>query len=378
VLYRNGQVRSPVSPFATALLVQNGEIAWVGTEDAAEDMARAAAVVVDLADAWVAPGFVDAEVTVRAAATHPGDTPAQRWLLDEAARLGVVALHALSGHEWDSAADADALLRCAAERRGPAVRPYAAEPIQADSSGVLARVSDLGRFGVAATLRAATDAGQQVAFQADEDQDLDELAAGLLAAAEQLDPGRLVAGRHRVHGADRCPDPTLATLVRFGVAVVLRPTVATDGARYGALAAAGLPLAMTSAAARGPLDPWAAMRSVTGLSARAAFSAATRGGYRAARTDGDGSGELAPGAPATFVIWALSGELVVDAPDDRVARWSTDPRAGVAGLPDLSLPDPRALRTVIKGGVAYDADELSVTTRRAVTQHAHSKHNRRT
>jgi hypothetical protein len=45
----------------------------------------------------------------------------------------------------------------------------------------------------------------------------------------------------------------------------------------------------------------------------------------------------------------------VQTPDERVAAWSTDPRAGVPGLPDLS-PDielPVCLRTVVRGQVVH-------------------------
>jgi predicted amidohydrolase YtcJ len=127
---------------------------------------------------------------------------------------------------------------------------------------------------------------------------------------------------------------------------------------YAALAAAGVALALGSDAPVTPLDPWGTVRAAvahrtagSGLSARAAFSAHTRGGWRAARVEG--VGELAPGAPATFAVWALPGELVVQTPDDRVSAWSTDPRSGVAGLPDLSGPDPTCLRTVVRGRVVW-------------------------
>ncbi len=55
-LYRRGRVRSSADPFATALLVDGGTVAWVGGEAAAD--ALPADVVVDLDDAWVAPAFV--------------------------------------------------------------------------------------------------------------------------------------------------------------------------------------------------------------------------------------------------------------------------------------------------------------------------------
>jgi hypothetical protein len=56
-------------------------------------------------------------------------------------------------------------------------------------------------------------------------------------------------------------------------------------------------------------------------------------------------------------VWALPDELVVQVPDDRVSAWSTDPRAGVAGLPDLTGPDPTCLRTVVRGDAVWSAEE---------------------
>ncbi len=63
---------------------------------------------------------------------------------------------------------------------------------------------------------------------------------------------------------------------------------------------------------------------------------------------------LAPGAPATFAVWATD-EVVVQAPDERVARWSTDPRGAVPGLPDLSPETalPVCLRTVVRGTTIF-------------------------
>jgi predicted amidohydrolase YtcJ len=129
---------------------------------------------------------------------------------------------------------------------------------------------------------------------------------------------------------------------------------------YAALAAAGVALALGSDAPVTPLDPWGTVRAAvehrtpgSGLSARAAFTAHTRGGWRAARVEG--AGELAPGAPATFAVWDLPGELVVQTPDARVSAWSTDPRSGVAGLPDLAGPDPTCRVTVVAGREVWRA-----------------------
>ena len=172
--------------------------------------------------------------------------------------------------------------------------------------------------------------------------------------------------------------PLIAALARYGVVASVQPVFdARWGGRegmyaerlgadraaplnpYAAMAGAGVALALGSDSPVTGLDPWGAVRSAvahrtpgSGLSARAAFAAHTRGGWRAAREDG--TGDLVPGAPATFAVWDVAGELVVQTPDDRVAGWSTDPRAGVAGLPDLAGPDPACRLTVIAGTPVFD------------------------
>lgn len=63
-LYRGGVVHSPADPFAEALLVEDGTIAWLGADDTADGFADRADEVVDLDGALVTPGFVDAHVHV--------------------------------------------------------------------------------------------------------------------------------------------------------------------------------------------------------------------------------------------------------------------------------------------------------------------------
>jgi hypothetical protein len=55
-----------------------------------------------------------------------------------------------------------------------------------------------------------------------------------------------------------------------------------------------------------------------------------------------------------------AGVLAVDAPDERVARWSTDPRAAVPGLPDVApgTPLPTCLATWRRGRVLFDGGAL--------------------
>ena len=128
---------------------------------------------------------------------------------------------------------------------------------------------------------------------------------------------------------------------------------------FSRLAAAGVVLAFGSDTPVTAIDPWATVKAAVhhktegfGISPRAAFVAHTRGGWRAVGRDD--AGMLVPGAPADYAVWR-TGELVVQAPDDRVARWSTDPRSGTPGLPDLTpgADLPVCLRTVVLGQTVY-------------------------
>ena len=127
------------------------------------------------------------------------------------------------------------------------------------------------------------------------------------------------------------------------------------------LASQGVPLALGSDAPVTGLDPWVSVRAAvnhhtsgSAVSARAAFAAATRGGWRAGGVRDGLTGSLVPGAPASYVVWD-AGPLEVHAPRDAVQRWSTDPRSRVPALPRLGPTDalPRCRRTVHRGAVVY-------------------------
>lgn len=62
VLLRRGEVHSPADPFATAMVVEHGHVAWVGSEGAADAFADGVDHVVDLDGALVTPAFTDAHV----------------------------------------------------------------------------------------------------------------------------------------------------------------------------------------------------------------------------------------------------------------------------------------------------------------------------
>lgn len=130
---------------------------------------------------------------------------------------------------------------------------------------------------------------------------------------------------------------------------------------FALLASAGVRLAFGSDAPVTAMSPWEWVRAAShhrspgsAISARAAFAAATRGGWRAGGAADGVTGTLVPGAIASYALWD-TGELEVNAPADTVARWSLDPRSRVPSLPRLQPGDPlpRCLQTVHRGVVLH-------------------------
>ncbi|WP_156721431.1 amidohydrolase [Streptomyces apocyni] len=360
---------------------------------------------------------------VRAAAlgaiTGAQRAEAQRAARRSAASLGIGALHECAGPDISSEDDLTGLLELAANEPGPRVFGYWAEqvtgPADADRIRALGAVgaagdlfvdgalgshtaclhepyADAGHTGtayldadaVAAHVAACTEAGLQAGFHAIGDAAVTAVVDGVRAAAEKVGLDRVRAARHRVEHAEMLTPATLAGFAELGLTASVQPAFdalwgGPDGmyaerlgaARaltlnpYAALLRSGVPLAFGSDAPVTPLDPWGTVRAAAfhrtpehRISVRAAFTAHTRGGWRAIGRDD--AGVLVPGAPADYAVWRTS-DLVVQAPDDRVARWSTDPRSGTPGLPDLS-PDaelPVCLRTVVLGETVFAAPDAS-------------------
>ncbi|MES9623082.1 amidohydrolase [Streptomyces tuirus] len=358
------------------------------------------------------PLTADAHHAVRAAAfaavTPRQRTEAQRAALAHAVSLGIGTLHECAGPEISSEDDFTGLLRLAAEEHGPRVVGYWAEQdvAKARELGAVGAAGDLfvdGALGshtaclhhpyadagdtgivyldadaVAAHVVACTEAGLQAGFHAIGDAAVDAVVEGVRAAAEQVGLGRIRAARHRVEHAEMLTPESVAAFAELGLTASVQPAfdalwggeegmyaqrLGKERARalnpFAALLRAGVPLAFGSDSPVTPLDPWGTVRAAAfhrtpehRVSVRAAFTAHTRGGWRAVGRDD--AGVLVPGAPADYAVWR-TGELVVQAPDDRVARWSTDPRSGTPGLPDLTPGRdlPVCLRTVVGGRTVF-------------------------
>ncbi|MGW2555600.1 amidohydrolase [Streptomyces sp. NPDC001635] len=354
----------------------------------------------------------DAHHAVRAAAyaavTPDQRTAAQRAALAHAASLGIGSVHECAGPEISSEDDFAGLLRLAAQEPGPRVVGYWAEQDvdKARRLGAVGAAGDLfvdGSIGshtaclhapytdaahtgiayldagaVAAHVVGCTEAGLQAGFHAIGDAAVVAVVEGVRAAAEKVGLTRVRAARHRVEHAEMLTPETVAAFAELGLTASVQPAfdalwggddgmyaqrLGTERARtlnpFAALLRAGVPLAFGSDSPVTPLDPWGTVRAAAfhrtpghRVSVRAAFTAHTRGGWRAVGRDD--AGVLVPGAPADYAVWRTD-ELIVQAPDDRVARWSTDPRSGTPGLPDLTPGTelPVCLRTVVGGRTVF-------------------------
>ena len=365
-----------------------------------------------------APLTRDAHHAVRraafAAVTPRQRAAAQRAALAHAAAQGIGAVHECAGPDISSEDDLTALLALSRDEAGMRVWGYWAEAARTPED--LDRIRDLGAVGaggdlfvdgsigshtaclhepyadadhtgvshldgdtIARHLTLCTEAGVQAGFHAIGDAAIGAVVEGVRAAAAQTGLSRVRALRHRVEHAELLSEETIAAFAEFGLVASVQPAFdATWGGEDGmyarrlgaaraaalnpfaAMTRAGVPLVLGSDSPVTPLDPWGTVRAAAfhrtlehRISARAAFNAHTRGGWRAVGRDD--AGVLVPGAPADYAVWAI-GDLVVQTPDERVANWSTDPRSGTPGLPDLTPggPLPQALRTVVAGRTVYE------------------------
>jgi predicted amidohydrolase YtcJ len=357
---------------------------------------------------WVGAGLcqADAHHAVRVLAygsLTPGRRAhAQRRAREEAARLGIGALHEMAGPEVSSADDLAALLTLARTEPGPQVVGYWAGDLptalelgagfggdlfvdgsfgsrtaalcvpysdEAGTSGMLY----LGVSEVADSVVQATEAGVQAGFHAIGDAAVRVVLDGVSEAGRRIGADRVAAGRHRVEHCELLGAAEITRMARLGLVASVQPAFdarwgGEDGmyaerlgpARaqalnpFAALAAAGVVLALSSDAPVTPLDPWGGVRAAvrhstpsSALSAQAAFAAATRGGWRATRADRDGHGTLVPGAPATLAVWASGSSRLPP------ASLAADLVAEVADA-DMDAPTPACLRTAVRGAVTHD------------------------
>lgn len=298
-----GDVYSSADPFATAITYDDDTVVWVGSDEAVSSGTP-------LDGDFVAPGFVDAAVDLR-------NTDGYDYFA-----CGVTSIHVIGTSEQCEAVS------------GPHVVAY---PTDAREGRRAVRVEDV---------REASDVTDPVFVCVDSAAELAELE-GLVRDSEWKTAAQR-AGLRGMVGCDTDVDPEVWG--GSGLAVTVNPHHTRD---LHALFNAGAQVSFSLAG-----NSWGAVRAgvENGLSARAAFNASTRFGFRAlGQFEG---GVLAPGSTVDMVRWSATS-LVVQVADPRVAAWSTDPRSGTPGLPDLNEAFPH-VRTIWVGGRSYDVPSESV------------------
>lgn len=250
--------------------------------------------------------------------------------------------------------------------------PYADAP---GSAGELYLDAD----AVAAHLAATAQAGLQGGFHVIGDAATDTVLDGLDRAAGIVGERVLQSAGHRLEHAEMFDPDDVERLARHAVTVSVQPgfDAAWGGpgglyeqrlgpgraAGINPLASffrAGVPVTLGSDAPVVPLSPWDTVRACLDhhdpgqrISARAAFLAHTRGGWRAARSGDPLQGQLAPGTPATFAVWDVEA-LTVQQAEGTGSSWSTDPRARTPLLPALDGgAPPECHQTVLDGVELY-------------------------
>lgn len=233
---------------------------------------------------------------------------------------------------------------------------------------------------IGAHVAACSLAGIQASFHVIGDAGLDLALEGFAQAAESVGLAKVQAGRHRLEHVEMVDEAARAQMLAFGLTASMQPgfdaawggvgglyerrlggsrAAAMNG--VGQFLAAGVPVVVGSDAPVTSVSPWSTVKACLELSdpqarvsARAAFMAHTRSGFRALGAPNPMAGQLVNGAEATFAIWDAA-ELSVQTPDLRVSSWSTDARAGTPMLPVLEDELPKCLRTVRAGHVLFDA-----------------------
>ena len=229
-------------------------------------------------------------------------------------------------------------------------------------------------------LQACSEAGIPAGFHVIGDAAVAAVVEGFEAVAHRLGGPAVARCGHRLEHLEMVNAEQAARLGAWGVMASMQPNFdALWGGEEGMyaqrlgldrvhrlnpfalLASEGVPLAFGSDTPVTSMNPWQTVRAAvshrsagSAISARAAFAAATRGGWRAGGVRDGVTGTLTPGAAASYAVWDAD-DLEVSAPANAVQRWSTDPRSRVPALPRLAADAdlPRCRQTVHRGVVIH-------------------------
>lgn len=327
LLLTNGYVHSVPEPYANALHVDNGVIAWLGSDEAGQQLVAATVTepveTYDLGGRLVTPAFIDGLSTTEI--TH-GDSR--------------VSLSSTKPTE-----------------HGVYYTPLDAESLQGDGFYVAENQIDQLE-GLLGEVKPPT----QLMIESRDAEQLDQIL-GVLA---QQKTATLMRARHRIVANHPMDTEHIDQLVTVHASVTVTPDIGDTGPTFTApvasLIARGVHVATGTGQWTGSV--WEVVTALIEhndpkqrISTRAAFNTVSRDGVRVwpsrIAQANMAAGQIAVGSPADFNVWAVD-QLGVQAPDVKSAHWSTDKRAGTALLPILSsaeeLPE---LQWTIRNGQVF-------------------------
>lgn len=329
-VFSNGSVYSPADPFATALVAHDEKIEWVGSDAGADSILDESMQSHNLDGLLITPGFVAGGVFLDSAQelqTLITDLPAEGYVaatvfIDNHLLDDVVRVQELSLFPYVRVQDGIAVNQLhGCQAYGVLVNPQAS-----DASSVVADAIDAG-------LKVAFEAGDSASIEAaltiiediNSESPLKRLRAGFrldgvqVISQQQLEKAEKLNISIGFIDALDTTDLSLASAIKAGVSTYIGSTIAPAEKLWG-----------------WKLTTLAVKRSETSanISARAAFNSQTRGAWRTLGFAEPTQGQLVPGGNADFAVWHFDS-LMVQTADERVAAWSTDPRARTPLLPAL-------------------------------------------
>lgn len=376
-LLHNGTIHSTAEPYAEAMIVENGKVAWLGSDETAEQLRKDDQEVFDLDRGLVAPGFVGmvglrlgqlnarsvtdaldaaalslgyAAVRLRVDLTvddvDPTNADATGQRLKEALEAAAnhlvdvwPVLH-LHGVEADGGAPSISpvnglldLMDPLDELGRPAAIQLTVGDILPNLLGVRSWCAEAGRQLLLESSTA--DTGTTVESMVTSQKHLRELKQGPSPATPTVLVG--FDSDQRLHWEQ---------LLNTGLHVLL-----TSPGHLATALSVGVP---TSAAPQEGVNPWKLVaehvhHSSDPVSVRAGFNAQSRGAFRSLTDSPAMAGQLNPGTDATYAVWEVE-QLSVQTPNSTVSAWSTDQRARTPLLPYLDGETlPRLVSTVIMG-----------------------------
>ena len=375
-IFVDGSVYSPVDPYATAMLVEDGTVRWVGSDSGARSIADESATITELEGALLTPAFARALAPVagkeapeildylqayRAAGYHthtllagmedvPDLVSALSYYSTEHGTPDIRLILNATGVETDELISAIKALRPLTEGeravKGLQLVGIFAAPTEAPAAQVAEDAALLLSINASTGFTPAADAALAVrenhpwlsirldaAISTPQNPITDEYLTKLAEARINL--GLSVCEPEEDEASN---DTVQALLAHAGGEA--RESVASVARRANA---AGTSIALGSDTQLYAPGAWSLIRELVndehGISARSAFAALTRGVYRLAHEENPFTGQLTPDTPAYVAQWRVEA-LMVQAPDSRVASWSTDPRARIPLLPVLDEDSP--------------------------------------